>query len=85
MRIVYADLGLDPDPARWPRPRTGCTTTSANCSTSGLPWCDGAREMLDALAAAGVPMALVTNTRRGLTEKALNSIGSQYFSVIGVR
>ena len=46
----------------------------------GLPWCDGAREMLDALSAAGVPMALVTNTRRELTERALNSIGRQYFS-----
>ena len=47
----------------------------------GLPWCDGARNLLDALAAAGVPMALVTNTRRALTEKALNSIGRHYFSV----
>ena len=48
---------------------------------AGLPWCAGARELLDALLAAGVPMALVTNTRRGLTEKALNSIGRHYFSV----
>jgi HAD superfamily hydrolase (TIGR01509 family) len=47
----------------------------------GLPWCAGARELLDALAAAQVPMGLVTNTRRSLTEKALNSIGRQYFSV----
>ncbi len=48
---------------------------------NGLPWCDGARDLLDELAAADVPMALVTNTRRGLTEKALNSIGRHYFSV----
>jgi HAD superfamily hydrolase (TIGR01509 family) len=48
---------------------------------AGLPWCDGAQEMLCALQTAGVPMALVTNTRRGLTEKALNSIGRHYFSV----
>ena len=46
----------------------------------GLPWCDGARELLDALAAQSIPMALVTNTRRPLTERALNSIGRQYFS-----
>ena len=38
-------------------------------------------ELLDALAAEGVPMALVTNTRRALTERALNSIGRHYFSV----
>jgi HAD superfamily hydrolase (TIGR01509 family) len=49
--------------------------------TTGLPWCPGARELLDALLAAGVPMALVTNTRRKLTENALNSIGREYFSV----
>ena len=41
---------------------------------------DGARELLDALTEAGIPMALVTNTRRGLTERALNSIGHHYFS-----
>jgi beta-phosphoglucomutase-like phosphatase (HAD superfamily) len=37
--------------------------------------------MLDDLAVAGVTMALVTNTRRALTEKALNSIGRHYFTV----
>ena len=31
------------------------------------------------LADAGVPMALVTNTRRGLTERALDRIGRHYF------
>ena len=45
-----------------------------------MPWLPGAREMLDALTAAGVPMALVTNTRRELTERALKSIGRHYFS-----
>jgi HAD superfamily hydrolase (TIGR01509 family) len=48
---------------------------------AGLPWLPGARELLERLMAAGVPMALVTNTRRQLTERALNSIGRQYFSV----
>jgi HAD superfamily hydrolase (TIGR01509 family) len=48
---------------------------------AGLPWCDGARELLEELAAADVPMALVTNTRRALTERALNSIGRHYFTV----
>jgi HAD superfamily hydrolase (TIGR01509 family) len=45
-----------------------------------LPWCDGARELLEALAAEGTPMALVTNTQRALTDRALNSIGRHYFS-----
>ena len=46
----------------------------------GLPWCEGAQELLEALAAEGIPMALVTNTKRALTDRALNSIGRQYFS-----
>lgn len=79
--IVYADLGLDPDPgamaesAKWLHDYTG------ELFADGLPWCPGAQELLDALAAEDIPMALVTNTLRGLTERALDSIGREYFSV----
>ncbi|GAY16372.1 phosphoglycolate phosphatase [Mycobacterium sp. shizuoka-1] len=81
IRIVFEDLGLDPDPehmaevADWIHDYVGELFT-----TTGLPWCPGARELLDILLAADVPMALVTNTRRALTENALNSIGRHYFS-----
>ena len=80
MATVYADLGLEPDPvamtesADWLHDRTG------ELFEAGLPWRPGARELLDALLANGVPMALVTNTRRKLTEQALKSIGTHYFS-----
>ena len=80
MATVYADLGLEPDPvamtesADWLHDRTG------ELFEAGLPWRPGARELLDALLADGVPMALVTNTRRKLTEQALKSIGTHYFS-----
>ena len=53
---------------------------TADLFDGGLPWCDGARELLDTLADAAVPMALVTNTRRALTERALDSIGRHYFT-----
>ncbi|MCG5432775.1 HAD family phosphatase [Mycobacterium sp. MYCO198283] len=82
MRLVYADLGLDPNPghmavtADWLHDYMGELFTER-----GLPWCDGAQELLDALAAEGVPLALVTNTRRTLTEHALDSIGRHYFAV----
>jgi HAD superfamily hydrolase (TIGR01509 family) len=80
MQTVYADLGLQADPAamtesiRWLHDYTG------DLFGGGLPWCDGAQELLEALAAEGTPMALVTNTQRELTDRALNSIGRQYFS-----
>lgn len=82
MRIVYDDLGLDPDPAamaetaHWMHEHTGVLFDA------GLPWCAGARELLDCLAAQGVPMALVTNTPRALAERALKHIGRGYFTAV---
>ncbi|MGY4712099.1 HAD family hydrolase [Mycolicibacterium sp. CBM1] len=81
IRIVFDDLGLEPDPRRMAEVTDWIHDYVADLFTTGLPWCAGARELLDALLDAGVPMALVTNTRRQLTENALNSIGRHYFSV----
>lgn len=81
MVTVYTELGLDHDPAaiaesiRWLHDHT------ADLFDDGLPWCDGALEMLESLGAEGVPMGLVTNTQRELAERALNSIGRHHFSV----
>ncbi|KUH83985.1 HAD family phosphatase [Mycobacterium sp. IS-1556] len=78
---VYADLGLDPDPTAVAEANRWLHDYTAELFDGGLPWCDGARELLEALAAEGTPMALVTNTQRALTDRALNSIGRHYFSV----
>ena len=81
IRTIYTDLGLELDPVameesiRWLHDYTG------QLFDGGLPWCDGAQELLEALAAEGTPTALVTNTQRALADRALNSIGHQYFSV----
>ncbi|MGV0835408.1 HAD family hydrolase [Mycolicibacterium thermoresistibile] len=81
MRIVYDDLGLDPDPVAMARSADWLHDYTGELFAAGLPWCEGARELLEELAEAEVPMALVTNTRRVLTEQALHSIGRHYFSV----
>ncbi|WP_167101858.1 HAD family phosphatase [Mycobacterium sp. DL592] len=81
MRIVYDDLGLEHDPVHMAASADWLHDYTAELFDGGLPWCDGAQELLDTLADAAVPMALVTNTRRALTERALNSIGRHYFSV----
>jgi HAD superfamily hydrolase (TIGR01509 family) len=80
MAIVYADLGLVPDPESVTREIDWLHVYTGELFEAGLPWLPGARELLDALTAERVPMALVTNTRRDLTEQALKSIGRHYFS-----
>ena len=81
IRIVYTDLRLEHDPDAMVETGRWLHAHAASLFDDGLPWCDGARELLEELAAEGTPMALVTNTQRALTDRALNSIGRQYFSV----
>jgi HAD superfamily hydrolase (TIGR01509 family) len=80
IRTIYTDLGLDLDPVAMAESDRWLHDYTAELFDHGLPWCDGAQQMLEALAAEGTPMALVTNTQRELTEHALNSIGREYFS-----
>jgi HAD superfamily hydrolase (TIGR01509 family) len=80
IRTVHTDLGLDLDPIAMEESIRWLHDYTAELFDDGLPWCDGAQELLEALAAEGTPMALVTNTQRELTDRALNSIGRQYFS-----
>ena len=80
IRTVYTDLGLQMDPVAMAESDRWLHQYTAQLFEGGLPWCDGAQELLEALAAEGIPLALVTNTQRALTDRALNSIGPQYFS-----
>jgi HAD superfamily hydrolase (TIGR01509 family) len=80
IRVIYTDLGLDLDPVAMAETDRWLHDYTAELFDGGLPWCEGAQQMLEALAAEGTPMALVTNTQRALTERALNSIGRDYFS-----
>ncbi|WP_347221974.1 HAD family hydrolase [Mycolicibacterium poriferae] len=81
MVTVYTELGLDHDPAAIAGSIQWLHDHTADLFDGGLPWCPGAREMLEALVSEDVPMALVTNTQRELAERALNSIGRHYFTV----
>jgi len=80
IHTVYTDLGLALDPAAMTESIHWLHDYTSELFDNGLPWCDGAQELLEALAAEGTPMVLVTNTQRALTDRALNSIGHQYFS-----
>lgn len=80
IKLVFDDLGLPPEPQEMAAVADWLHEITGELFDAGLPWCEGARELLDELAGAGVPMALVTNTRRALTERALNTIGRDYFT-----
>ncbi|MHA7663286.1 HAD family hydrolase [Mycolicibacterium sp. HS_4_1] len=81
MRIVYDDLGLDPTPESMAESADWLHDYTGELFERGLPWRPGAQELLETLAASRIPLALVTNTRRTLTEQALKTIGSHYFTV----
>jgi HAD superfamily hydrolase (TIGR01509 family) len=50
--------------------------------TDGLEWLPGARELVAAVRAAGVPTALVTATRRVLVDAALLTLGPHNFDAV---
>jgi HAD superfamily hydrolase (TIGR01509 family) len=75
--IVHADLGVSADADESARYLTART---AELFRTHLTWKSGARELLQAVHAAGLPMALVTSTYRELTDIALDFIGAGIFS-----
>lgn len=80
MRMIFAALELEPDPERMASENDWLHEYTGALFQTGLIWCDGAQEMLAQLAAAQVPMALVTNTIRSLTDQALKTIGTHWFT-----
>jgi HAD superfamily hydrolase (TIGR01509 family) len=79
MDLLFADLGLAPDPARQAETAEYLSARTGELFAQGLVWRPGAREALITVRAAGWPMALVTNTERVLTEAALDEIGREFF------
>jgi HAD superfamily hydrolase (TIGR01509 family) len=77
--IVRADVGRpDADPVasgEW------LVAAARERFAAGLRWRPGARELVDAVRAAGVPTALVTNTERELVEVALGRLVDELFDV----
>lgn len=77
--IVHADVGrADADPlssgarlVELARERFG----------AGVRWRPGARELVDAVRAAGIPLALVTNTERELVKVAFGSLVDELFDL----
>jgi HAD superfamily hydrolase (TIGR01509 family) len=80
MEILHADIAQP-----WRDPYTSVTWLEARVRdlfADGLVWRPGARELLAAVRAEGIPSALVTATRRHLVEVALGTIGADNFDVV---
>jgi HAD superfamily hydrolase (TIGR01509 family) len=79
--LMFDDLGLERDATRMAQAEQYLTDRTGELFAAGLEWRPGALEALRMVRAAGWPTALVTNTLRSLTEKALDSIGREHFTV----
>jgi HAD superfamily hydrolase (TIGR01509 family) len=81
-RVLVEEAGLDATSARVGQTCDYLVARTAALFGDGVSWRPGAREALDAVHAAGVPMALVTNSQRVLTEIALDVIGRHWFGAV---
>ncbi len=81
LALMFDDLGLDRDPERIAQAARYLTDRTGELFAAGLEWRPGALDALRMVRAAGWSTALVTNTLRSLTEKALDGIGREHFTV----
>jgi HAD superfamily hydrolase (TIGR01509 family) len=80
MTILHGDIG---QPWRDPQASTQWLETRVKeLFVDGLVFRPGAAELLAALYSAGIPMALVTATRRHLVDVALETIGRRHFGAV---
>jgi len=80
MAILHDDIGQP-----WRDPVASVTWLEERMKelfAAGLVWRPGAAELLAELGAAGVPLALVTATRRHLVDVALDTIGRSHFGAV---
>ncbi len=81
LRIIFESVGRSPAAADIETAGDWLEQRVAELCAGGIPWRPGARDALELMRAAGLPTALVTNTKRSLTEVALDTLGRHYFDV----
>jgi HAD superfamily hydrolase (TIGR01509 family) len=79
IELMHRELGIDVVPAATAKMLTDRTM---EIFRHGLPFKDGAPELLAAVRAAGLRTALVTATYRDLVEVALDTLGHNSFDVV---
>ncbi|WP_432995562.1 HAD family hydrolase [Dactylosporangium sp. CA-233914] len=82
MRILHEDLGLPMTRAAMDGSVVWLEERVKELLGAGVLWRPGAKELLAALKAEGVPLALVTATHRHLVDVALLTIGAGNFDAV---
>ncbi|MDR7167132.1 HAD superfamily hydrolase (TIGR01509 family) [Nocardia kruczakiae] len=81
LRILFDGLGLELDPAAMLAAGQWLERRVTELMTGPIPWRPGAQDALATLRTAGLPAALVTNTKRSITELCLETLGRHMFDV----
>ena len=81
LAIVFREAGVVQTPELGEQAARMLVERTAELFEGGLPWRPGALTALRTVRGAGFATALVTNTGRYLTDKALAGIGAEHFDV----
>ncbi|MFI2280563.1 HAD family hydrolase [Nocardia beijingensis] len=81
LRIMFTGLGIEPTPDSLRAAGEFLERRVTDLMTGPIPWRPGAKDALAMVRAAGLSSALVTNTKRSLTEFGLDTLGRDFFDV----
>jgi HAD superfamily hydrolase (TIGR01509 family) len=81
LRIMFTGLGIAPTPDSLRAAGEFLEKRVTELMTGPIPWRPGAKDALAMVRAAGLSSALVTNTKRSLTEFGLDTLGRDFFDV----
>jgi HAD superfamily hydrolase (TIGR01509 family) len=81
MRTLFRAWDLEPSPTRTAEVQRWLDRRVVQLYAEPIPWRPGAKDALGLVRAGGLATALVTNTKRSLTEYGLEAIGREYFDL----
>ncbi|RBO94353.1 HAD family hydrolase [Nocardia puris] len=81
LRILFDGLGVPSTPDALREAGEFLERRVSDLMTGPIPWRPGAKDALNLVRDAGLACALVTNTKRSLTEFGLDTLGRDYFDI----
>lgn len=81
LRMIFEGLGVPPTAEALQAAGEFLEWRVTELMTGPIPWRPGAEDALAMVREAGLASALVTNTKRSLTEFGLNTLGRDFFDV----